>query len=235
MSCIHFVRSAALFVIATVMLPAAYAASAKLDLQDPQQRVSYVIGAGIGTNLKAQALVVDADAVAAGIADAIAGTLQLTEADIAETMEQVRSELTARQQAERRDASTTNAKAGTEYLTHNAKQPGVVTTASGLQYKVVKSGTGATPGLKDKVKVHYHGTRIDGTVFDSTVKRGQPVTFSVNGVIAGWTEALQLMKVGDKWQITIPPNLAYGEKGIGSAIGPNTVLIFDLELLDVEK
>lgn len=110
------------------------------------------------------------------------------------------------------------------------------TTASGLQYKVVKSGTGKTPGPNDTVKVHYSGSLIDGTVFDSSIARGEPATFPVKGVIPGWTEVLQLMKEGDKWQVYIPPQLAYGEAGAGGGkIGPNSVLVFDIELIDVEK
>jgi len=217
-----------------LLVPGVRAAPAKLDLQDPAQRTSYVIGAGIGTNLKSQGVTVDADVVAAGIADAIAGTLQLSPEVMAATMETLKSEVAGKQQAEHARASAANAKAGADYLAKNAKQPGVKTTASGLQYKVLKSGAGATPSSTDTVKVHYRGTLIDGTVFDSSIDRGEPVTFPVTGVIAGWTEALQLMKVGDKWQLTVPSNLAYGERGAGGVIGPNSVLIFDVELLDIE-
>jgi FKBP-type peptidyl-prolyl cis-trans isomerase FklB len=137
-------------------------------------------------------------------------------------------------QAKEAEAGAKNIKAGEAFLAENAKKDGVKTTASGLQYKVVKSGSGKTPGLNDTVKVHYHGTLIDGTVFDSSVDRGEPVTFPVNGVIPGWTEALQLMKVGDKWQLVIPAKLAYGENGAGGKIGPNSVLQFDVELLAIE-
>lgn len=124
---------------------------------------------------------------------------------------------------------------GEAFLAANAKKEGVVTTASGLQYKVIKSGTGASPKLDDKVKVHYHGTLIDGTVFDSSVQRGEPIVFPVGAVIPGWVEALQLMKVGDKWQLVIPAKLAYGEQSPSAAIPPNSVLIFDVELIDIEK
>ena len=128
----------------------------------------------------------------------------------------------------------TNLKAGEDFLAANAKKEGVKTTASGLQYKVIKSGSGPSPKPTDTVKVHYNGTLIDGTVFDSSIRRGSPATFPVNGVIPGWTEALQLMKVGDKWQLFIPAKLAYGEQGPGP-IGPNATLIFDVELLGIEK
>lgn len=127
-----------------------------------------------------------------------------------------------------------NQKKGEQFLADNAKKEGVKTTASGLQYQVIKSGTGKTPGKKDTVKVHYHGTLVDGTVFDSSVDRGEPISFPVDGVIPGWTEALQLMKEGDKWKIFIPSNLAYGERGAGDKIGPNSALVFEVELLSVE-
>lgn len=126
-------------------------------------------------------------------------------------------------------------KEGEDFLKENAGKEGVVTLPSGLQYKIITEGTGAKPGLTDKVKVHYHGTLIDGTVFDSSVDRGEPISFPVNGVIAGWTEALQLMPVGSKWKLFIPYNLAYGEKGAGQKIGPFSTLVFEVELLDIEK
>ena len=125
--------------------------------------------------------------------------------------------------------------AGETFLAQNAKQDGVITTASGLQYKILKSGTGASPQLTDRVTVHYQGTLIDGTVFDSSVQRGKPATFPVGHVIPGWVEALQLMKVGDKWQLFIPARLAYGDRSPGQAIPPNSTLIFEVELLDIGK
>ena len=124
---------------------------------------------------------------------------------------------------------------GETFLAANAKQEGVTTTASGLQYKVLKSGTGESPKLTDTVKVHYHGTLIDGTVFDSSVQRGQPISFPVGGVIPGWVEALQLMKVGDKWRLFIPARLAYGDQSPSPAIPPNSVLIFEVELLGIDR
>ena len=125
--------------------------------------------------------------------------------------------------------------AGEAFLAENAKQAGVTTTASGLQYKVLKSGMGESPKVTDTVKVHYQGTLIDGTIFDSSIQRGQPISFPVNAVIPGWTEALQLMKVGDKWQLFIPARLAYGDQSPAPAIPPNSVLIFEVELLGIEK
>jgi FKBP-type peptidyl-prolyl cis-trans isomerase FklB len=128
-----------------------------------------------------------------------------------------------------------NSDPGAIFLAANAKKEGVTTTASGLQYKVIKAGMGESPKLADTVKVHYQGTLIDGTIFDSSIQRGQPISFPVGGVIAGWTEALQLMKVGDKWQLFIPARLAYGDQSPTPAIPPNSVLIFEVELLGIEK
>ena len=124
---------------------------------------------------------------------------------------------------------------GEAFLAENAKKPGVITTASGLQYKIIKSGTGPSPQLTDRVTVHYEGKLIDGTIFDSSIQRGQPITFPVNGVIPGWVEALQLMKVGAQWQLFIPAKLAYGDQSPGPAIPPNSMLIFEVELLGIEK
>src|SRR5262249_17517826 len=128
-----------------------------------------------------------------------------------------------------------NKKDGDAFLAANKSKPGVQTTASGLQYKVIKSGTGATPGASDVATVHYKGSLMDGTVFDSSYDANEPATFNVSGVIPGWTEALQLMKVGDKWQLFIPSDLAYGETGRLPKIPPNALLVFDVELLDVAK
>jgi FKBP-type peptidyl-prolyl cis-trans isomerase FklB len=151
-----------------------------------------------------------------------------------EVMMQFRQQLMQKVHAQAKVDGEKNAKSGETFLAENAKKEGVKTTASGLQYKVVKSGTGKTPKADSKVKVHYHGTLANGEVFDSSVERGEPVTFAVNQVIAGWTEALQLMKEGDKWQLVIPSKLAYGERGAGGKIGPNAVLIFDVELLEIQ-
>ncbi len=131
--------------------------------------------------------------------------------------------------------STMNLSPGEQFLADNAKKPGVKTTASGLQYLVIKSGNGPSPKKSDGVKVHYHGTLINGKVFDSSVERGEPITFPVGGVIQGWVEALQLMKVGDKWKLFIPANLAYGNHSPGAGIPPNSVLVFEVELLGIEK
>ncbi|MCX6904999.1 MAG: FKBP-type peptidyl-prolyl cis-trans isomerase [Verrucomicrobia bacterium] len=208
----------------------------KLDLKNPKQRVSYSIGADIGANFKRQELEVDPKALAAGFADAFAGKPALTEAEMKETLDAFRTDMMAKMQNKQKAAGEKNLKEGETFLAANAKKEGVKVLPSGLQYKVLKSGTGKSPKATDTVKTHYHGTLIDGTVFDSSVQRNQPASFPVNQVIPGWTEALQLMKEGDKWQLFVPAKLAYGEQGPpGSPIGANSTLIFDVELLSIEK
>ena len=219
----------------TVSAVAVSAADAKLDLKDPKARVSYAIGTDIARSLKQQPFEIDPAALAAGITDSLAGKPALTEQEAQDTLLNLQKDLSAKMQAKQAADAAKNAKAGADFLAANGKKEGVKTTTSGLQYKVVKAGSGKTPKATDTVKVHYHGTLVDGTVFDSSVERNEPISFPVNGVIPGWTEALQLMKEGDKWQLFIPSKLAYGEQGAGGKIGPNSVLMFDVELLAVEK
>jgi FKBP-type peptidyl-prolyl cis-trans isomerase FklB len=221
-------------VLALGLLVSSASAQDKPDLTNTKQKTSYAIGVDIATSLKRQGVDLDAKALNAGIADGLAGKPALTEEQQKAVLMDLQKSLQAKAEADQQAAAEKNLKAGEAFLAANARKDGVKTTASGLQYKVIKSGTGATPKLTDTVKVHYHGTLIDGTVFDSSVQRGEPITFSVQGVIPGWTEALQLMKVGDKWQLFIPAKLAYGERGPGP-IGPNSVLIFEVELLGIEK
>jgi FKBP-type peptidyl-prolyl cis-trans isomerase FklB len=221
-------------VAAAAMIAGAVCAQDKPDLKDPKLRASYALGADIGSNLKRQELDLDAKALAAGISDAIGGKTALTPAEVQETLAELRKQYMAQMESKAKVAGSKNLKDGEDFLAANGKKDGVKTTASGLQYKVIKSGSGATPKPSDEVKVHYHGTLIDGTVFDSSVERGEPISFPVTGVIPGWVQALQLMKVGDKWQIYIPSKLAYGERGSGPKIGPNAALIFDVELLGIE-
>ncbi len=211
-------------------------AEEKLDLTNAKLRASYSVGANIGTNLKRQDLDLDPKALAAGLADALAGKTALTEAEIRQTMTEFQANLKTKMEAKQKVEGEKNLKEGEEFMATNGKKEGIKSTATGLQYKVVKSGVGKSPKASDSVKVHYHGALTDGTVFDSSVERGEPVTFAVNEVIPGWTEALQLMKEGDKWQIYLPSKLAYGERGApGGKIGPNAALIFDVELLSIEK
>jgi FKBP-type peptidyl-prolyl cis-trans isomerase len=186
--------------------------------------------------MKRQSLARDTKALAAGLVDGMTDKLQLKDTELEKAMNDFKTALMAKRQAAQATAATENTKKGTDYLAANAKKDGVKTTASGLQYKVMKAGPdgGKSPKATDTVKVHYHGTLIDGTVFDSSVQRGEPISFPLNGVIPGWTEGVQLMKVGDKFQFTIPSALAYGEQGAGGAIGPNSTLIFEVELLGIE-
>jgi FKBP-type peptidyl-prolyl cis-trans isomerase FklB len=207
----------------------------KPDLSNPLQRSSYAIGVDIGRSVKRQPIDFDAKAIAAGLIDGYSGgTLALTDSELKEVLAKLQDEFRTKAAAKQQQALAENQKKGEQFLVDNAKKEGVKTTASGLQYQVIKSGTGKTPGKKDTVKVHYHGTLVDGTVFDSSVDRGEPISFPVDGVIPGWTEALQLMKEGDKWKIFIPSSLAYGERGAGDKIGPNSALVFEVELLAVE-
>jgi len=187
-------------------------------------RASYGVGRQMGDQLAANAFEgVDAEAVAQGVIDALTGKASaVARPDIEEAFRTI----SARMQEQ-------HTKAGAEFLAENAKKEGIVVTASGLQYEIITAGSGAKPTASSRVKTHYHGTLIDGTVFDSSVQRGQPIDFPVNGVIAGWTEALQLMPVGSKWRLYIPSELAYGARGAGDAIAPHSALIFDVELLEI--
>jgi FKBP-type peptidyl-prolyl cis-trans isomerase len=221
-------------VLALGLFVSSVPAQDKPDLTNPKQKTSYAIGLDIATSLKRQELDVDAKALAAGIADGFAGKPALTEQEMKAAIMDLQKSAMARAEEKQKAGAEKNLKAGEDFLAANAKKDGVKTTASGLQYKVIKAGTGASPKPTDTVKVHYTGTLVDGTVFDSSVERGTPATFPVKGVIPGWTEALQLMKVGDKWQLVIPAKLAYGEDGPGP-IGPNSTLIFEVELLGIEK
>jgi FKBP-type peptidyl-prolyl cis-trans isomerase FklB len=224
------VAAAALF---TTMLNAA---DEKLELKDAKQKTSYAIGMDIGGNFKKQDIDVDPKALAAGLADALSGKTQMTQAEAQQALADFRTSMMAKMQAKEKEAGDKNVKDGEAFLVANAKKEGVKTTASGLQYKVVKAGDGKgkSPKATDTVKVHYHGTLIDGSVFDSSVERGEPISFPLNGVIKGWTEGLQLMKEGDKFQFVIPAALAYGANSPSPKIGPNSTLIFDVELLKVE-
>jgi len=207
----------------------------KPDLTNPKQRTSYAIGLDIAANLKAREIDLDAKALAAGIADALAEKPALKPDEVREVLMKLQQEMMAKGDVKNKADAEKNLKAGDAFLAENGKKEGVTTTTSGLQYKVLKSGSGASPKKTDSVKVHYHGTLIDGKVFDSSVQRGEPVTFQVDGVIPGWVEALQLMKVGDKWQLFIPSKLAYAERSPDPTIGPNATLVFEVELLGIEK
>src|SRR6476620_794053 len=200
------------------------------QLKDQKDKVSYSIGMNIGFNLSKQKVDINPDILAAGIKDSIAGKPLLTQDQVKDVMAQFEKDMEQKQ----KQAGEKNKADGAKFLEENKKKPGVKTTASGLQYKPEKEGTGVQPKATDMVTVNYRGTLIDGTEFDSSYKRGQPATFPVNGVIKGWTEALQLMKVGSKYQLWIPSNLAYGERSVSPELGPNATLIFEVELMDAK-
>jgi FKBP-type peptidyl-prolyl cis-trans isomerase FklB len=196
-----------------------------------EERVSYGIGRQMGQQLLDNPFDgIANEAVAQGLLDALAGTaMTISNEDMQAAFEEINN----RMQAKQAEQGKTLAVAGEAFLADNAKKDGIQITASGLQYEVITQGSGAVPTATSKVKTHYHGTLIDGTVFDSSVQRGQPIDFPVNGVIAGWTEALQLMPVGSKWRLFIPHNLAYGERGAGASIAPYSALVFEVELLEI--
>ncbi|MBT5483383.1 MAG: FKBP-type peptidyl-prolyl cis-trans isomerase [Gammaproteobacteria bacterium] len=204
------------------------------DLESEQGKAGYSIGVNIGMNLVNQMPMddLDADSLVAGVRDALSGQLQMSEEEI---MASIQAFSIAQQEKMSAEVEASS-QAGVEFLLSNEQRAEVTTTASGLQYEVLEQGAagGSMPSETDTVTVHYHGTLIDGTVFDSSVERGQPASFPLNGVIAGWTEGVQLMKAGDKFRFFIPPELAYGANGAGALIGPNATLIFDVELLEVQ-
>jgi FKBP-type peptidyl-prolyl cis-trans isomerase FklB len=223
-------------VLGFVLLVSQVSAEEKPVLKDQKDKVSYSIGMNIGNNLKKQAIDVNPDALVYGIKDALSGGKALiTEQEVNDTLMAFQKEMASKQSERLKELGEKNKKEGEAFLDENKKKEGVITLPSGLQYKVIKEGTGETPKLTDTVTTNYRGTLIDGTEFDSSYRREQPATFPVKGVIAGWTEALQLMKVGSKWQLFTPSNLAYGERGAGRDIGPNAALIFDVELLSIKE
>ncbi|MFN0127404.1 MAG: FKBP-type peptidyl-prolyl cis-trans isomerase [Verrucomicrobiales bacterium] len=208
---------------------------APVKLESEAQKISYILGHNIGSRFKDDGIKVDLDSLIAGVKAALAGDpSQLSEDETNATLQKFQQDMRAQQEKVAAAAGQDNAKAGVEFLATNGKRKGVTTTASGLQYEILAKADGPKPKKEDTVRVHYHGTLIDGTVFDSSVERGEPTEFGVGDVIPGWTEALQLMPVGSKWKLFIPSNLAYGERGVSEDIGPNSTLIFEVELLGIE-
>jgi FKBP-type peptidyl-prolyl cis-trans isomerase FklB len=211
-------------------------AEEQTSLKSQRDKVSYIIGVDIGGNLKSRSIDIDPDLLLKGLKDGLAGNKPLlSETEIHEVMNTFKEEMAKKQEESMKKAAEKNKKDGDAFLAENKKKEGVVTLPSGLQYKIITEGTGNTPKATDTVTVNYRGSLVDGTEFDSSYKRGQPATFRVNGVIKGWTEALQLMKEGAKWQLFIPSDLAYGDKGAGNVIGPNATLIFDVELISAKE
>jgi FKBP-type peptidyl-prolyl cis-trans isomerase FklB len=223
----------------TAKPPVTKPAVAPAPLTTRKQKFSYALGMNIGTSLggtlKTQAVEVDWSLVIQGLKDTTSGAkTRLTEQEEKAVLTEVQNEVRKQQTEKTKEASEKNKTDGEAFLAANKSKEGVVTLPSGLQYKILTAGTGPKPTASDSVVCNYKGTLIDGKEFDSSYKRGQPATFPVSGVIKGWTEALQLMPVGSKWQLFIPSNLAYGERGAGAEIGPNSTLVFEVELLSIQ-
>jgi FKBP-type peptidyl-prolyl cis-trans isomerase FklB len=203
-------------------------------LNSQLEKVSYIIGLDIGRNLANQGIDVDAKALSLGVADALGDAdPKITESEMQTIMSAFQAEMEQKQARIQSAQSEKNVTDGKAFLEINRMKEGVVALASGLQYREVKAGSGRSPKPTDKVTTHYKGTLLDGTTFDSSYERGEPATFPVNGVIAGWTEALQLMKEGSVWELFIPADLAYGARGAGGKIGPHATLVFTVELIRV--
>lgn len=213
--------------------PEAVAASADA-LATSEQRLSYGIAFGMGQRMAAESMPLDVDAFRMGLEDGLTdATPRLTQEEIAAEMQAYQEKAMAEHEAAQAALGEANKAASEAFLAENAAREGVVTTESGLQYEVLTEGTGAKPGPEDTVEVHYRGTLVDGTEFDSSYGRGETVTFGVGQVIPGWTEALQLMPAGSKWKLAIPSELAYGAGGAGRLIGPNAALVFEVELIGI--
>lgn len=207
---------------------------AAAPIPDLKPKASYILGHSFGKNFRDQEVDLDVDALLKGVRDGIAGAQpEMSEAEVEQVMNAFRDQFVAQQTARMEAIAAKNLKEGQDFLAQNKTKEGVKTTESGLQYQILEPGTGPSPRATDTVKVHYRGTLIDGTEFDSSYKRGEPIEFPLNRVIPGWTEGLQLMKAGGKGRLFIPSELAYRDRAQGDEIGPNSVLIFDIELLDV--
>ncbi|GAB2783496.1 FKBP-type peptidyl-prolyl cis-trans isomerase FklB [Hymenobacter luteus] len=208
-----------------------------MNLTGLKEQISYIIGRDMARNFAQQGLDLDIDVFAQSMKEALGGEpSRLTPEQMQSAMQQLQQQMEAHEEANQDPSAMSNNKAeGEAFLKENAGKPGITTLPSGLQYEVLKEGNGRKPGPGSSVTTHYHGTLINGNVFDSSYQRGQPATFGVNQVIAGWTEALQLMPEGSKWRLYIPSDLAYGKRGAGRDIGPDSALIFDVELLKVNN
>jgi FKBP-type peptidyl-prolyl cis-trans isomerase FklB len=206
------------------------------ELKTDKDKASYAIGMNIGQNLRKQSEVIDATVVQRGMKDALAGDKTLmTEDEAKAALMTLQVSMRKKQEEQVQQMAETNKKDGDAFLAENKTKAGVVTLPSGLQYKILSDGTGPKPTAADSVVCNYKGTLLDGTEFDSSAKHGGPATFPVSGVIKGWTEALQLMPVGSKWQLFVPSDLAYGQRGAGGGIAPNSTLIFEVELVSIKS
>lgn len=205
-------------------------------LKDKADRDSYVLGLKMGSDLKRQSIEINTDIFMKGMKDVLSGgKLLLSDDEIRATMATLAKEFTEKQAVAMNKMAENNKQEGDLFLAENKKKEGIITLLSGLQYKVISAGKGKNPKATDTVTVNYRGTLINGSEFDNSYRRGQTATFPVKGVIPGWTEALQLMKEGEKWQLFIPSNLAYGEKGAGGIIGPHATLLFEVELISIKE
>jgi len=221
--------------VVMMLLPAFAAAQEAPALKTEKDKLSYAMGMDLGNQLKTRAVDVDPAIFGRGLADALAGSKTLLTAEEAKAIiTELQKAMLVKQAAEAKVVGDKNKAEGDAFLAANKAKEGVVALPSGVQYKVLTAGTGKMPTAEDTVICQYRGTLIDGKEFDSSYKRGQPATFPVKGVIKGWTEVLQLMPVGSKWQVFIPPNLAYAERGSGAMIGPNATLIFEIELVAIK-
>jgi FKBP-type peptidyl-prolyl cis-trans isomerase len=211
------------------------AAGTGAPITTSKDKISYSIGADIGKRLRTDKIDVNPTVLARGLKDAFAGTkTALTDEQMHAAMTELQTTMRQKQMAAMQELATKNKTEGAAFLAANKSKDGVVTLPSGMQYKILTAGTGKKPAADDTVVCNYRGTLVDGKEFDSSYKRGQPATFPVSGVIKGWTEALQLMPVGSKWQLVIPPDLAYGERGAGQDIGPDSTLVFEVELVSIQ-
>jgi len=228
-------KSAFTVFVGLALLTPCSLARQKTALKSQKDKVSYSIGLDIGKSLKRQSIDVEENLLIQGLKDALSGRKQLlNDEEAREVLTAYQKELVAKHTEEARIAGEKNKKEGEEFLAENKKKPGVVTLPDGLQYKILKEGTGKTPKATDTVVTNYRGTLINGKEFDSSYRRGRPATFPLNQAMRGWTEALQLMKVGSKWQLFVPSELAYGPNGAGPDIGPNATLLFEVELLEIK-
>ena len=223
-------KKIAIMSICFILCLTSIATHAAVELKTDKQKLSYALGAYFSQGVKQQNVDLDIPTFLQAVEDSLnKAPLQMTESEIETVLNQYKEKLAS----ERNATAGTNKSVGQKFLEANKTKEGVVTLPNGLQYKIIEEGTGAKPASESNVKVHYQGTLIDGKVFDSSYERGEPVSFNLNQVIKGWQEVLPLMSIGSKWQVYIPPDLAYGERGAGGAIGPNATLIFEIELIGI--
>jgi FKBP-type peptidyl-prolyl cis-trans isomerase len=200
-----------------------------------EQKAAYSIGNNFINSIKSQGIELDINSLISGIKDGSSGKVTLSTEEMKNALNAFKAKLVTKEQKKQQAAASENLKLGAAFLAKNKTKEGIVTLASGLQYKIITTGTGSIPKATDKVTTHYRGTLIDGTEFDSSYSRKKPTTFPVSGVIPGWVEALQLMHIGDKWQLFVPADLAYGNRAVGNVIKPGSTLIFEIELIEINK